>query len=95
MQVVPNTPYRDYQSSISPKGQITLPQDTRKKLGLNPKDVVTIRVFDDGNVAVIPKKASFLESYRTIPALNPLRTWEEVREIAREEHIEEATHSSS
>jgi AbrB family looped-hinge helix DNA binding protein len=90
MQVVPSKSYRDYESSISPKGQITLPQDTRKKLGLNPKDRVTIRMYEDGEVAVLPKKTSFLDSYRSIPALNPARTWEEIREIAQEERAEEA-----
>jgi len=92
MQVVDNTLYRDYESSVSPKGQITLPHDMRQRWGMKPKDTVTIRVFEDGHVAVLPKDASFLESYRAIPALHPPRTFEEIRAVAWEEHTQEVAH---
>lgn len=41
-------------STISSKGQITLPAQVRKKLGINPNDRVSVEVVDD---AIIIKRA--------------------------------------
>jgi AbrB family looped-hinge helix DNA binding protein len=46
------------QSSVSIKGQITLPLTYRKKYGINPKDLVTIE--DNGEAIIIRKAKNFL-----------------------------------
>jgi AbrB family looped-hinge helix DNA binding protein len=46
------------QSSVSTKGQITLPLTYRKKYGINPKDLVTIE--DNGEAIIIRKAKNFL-----------------------------------
>jgi AbrB family looped-hinge helix DNA binding protein len=75
-------------SSVSPKGQITLPADVRRRLGIKPKDKVSISL--QGEVVVLKKAASELRAgYRSIPALTTRKSLEELTEIAAEEHAEE------
>lgn len=38
---------REFVSSVSPKGQITLPVDLRRELGIMPKSKVTLRLEGD------------------------------------------------
>ena len=75
---------RKYYSSISPKGQITLPMEIRMELGLTAKDRVAIE-FTDGVVTVRPVQG-IERYYQIIPALNPPRDWKEIEEIAHEDH---------
>ena len=49
-----------YSSSVSPKGQITLPIEMRRELGIKPKDRVLIEIVD-GYIQVTPE-TSTLES---------------------------------
>jgi AbrB family looped-hinge helix DNA binding protein len=78
-----------YTSSISPKGQITLPGEIRKRLRLKAKDKVAIRLEDD-RIVVTPTVDSFRAAYRSVPALKKPRTDREMTEIAAEEHAREA-----
>jgi AbrB family looped-hinge helix DNA binding protein len=92
MQVVLNENYTDYDSSVSPKGQITLPLDARKKNDIKPKDKVLVRVFESGQIAVIPQTRSFLDHYKTVPALKKPLSFEEMRRIAYEERAEKVAY---
>ncbi|MCL4543761.1 MAG: AbrB/MazE/SpoVT family DNA-binding domain-containing protein [Chloroflexi bacterium] len=81
---------KEFLSSVSPKGQITLPVEVRRRLGIKPKDQVVIDLEQD-SVRIRPApRQSFLDSYRTIPALPRRLSVEEMTEIAAEEHAEEA-----
>jgi AbrB family looped-hinge helix DNA binding protein len=79
-----------YGSSVSPKGQITLPIEARRRLGIRPKDRVTIEIHNDSITVRPAKKGSFLDSYRSIPALKTPMSVEEMTEIAAEEAALEA-----
>ena len=46
---------RRYSSSVSPKGQITLPIEIRRELDIDPKDRVDIEM-DNGAIRVIPRR---------------------------------------
>jgi AbrB family looped-hinge helix DNA binding protein len=46
---------RRYSSSVSPKGQITLPIDIRRELDIDPRDRVDIELVD-GQIRVIPRR---------------------------------------
>lgn len=77
----------DMTSSMSQKGQVTIPAEVRERLGLKPKDRVRFRV--DGDTVSIEPYRSNLDHWRgTLPPLDPPRSWDEIREIAREEHAE-------
>ena len=43
-------------ATITSKGQITIPKDVRKILGLEPGDKVNFLIDDDGIVSFVPMK---------------------------------------
>ena len=71
-------------SSVSPKGQITLPIEIRKKLGIKPKDKVTFTI-EDGSVRVQPLGSQLTEGFASVPALKQPRSLDDMEEIAHEE----------
>ncbi len=83
-----NQIYREYKSSVSPKGQITLPIDGRNLSGIRPKDTVTIRVYPDGSMEIVPAKRSLADFYRSVPALKIPLTDGQIREMVQEKLAE-------
>ena len=81
---------RSYRSSVSPKGQITLPAEIRRHFGLKAKDKVAIELTGDAVRITPAKDGSILSIYRSIPALNRQLSVEEMTEIAAEEHAQQA-----
>lgn len=75
---------REVLSSVSPKGQVTLPAEIRRVLGIKPKDKVVIRL-EDGKVEITPAASPLEESYQAIPALKPIRSWREIEALVAEE----------
>jgi AbrB family looped-hinge helix DNA binding protein len=79
---------KEFVSSLSPKGQITLPAEVRKRLGLKPRDKVRIVVDDEGTVRLAVPGYRDLASVRgAAGSLAEPRSWEEVEQIAREDHL--------
>ena len=76
-------------SSVSPKGQITIPVEIRRMMGVKPKDKVAFRLEGD-QVKIAPARSPLDESYQAIPALKPGRSWKEIERLAAEEHAQEA-----
>ena len=71
-------------SSVSPKGQVTIPIEIRRRLGISPKDKVRF-IVDDGCVR-IERAVSVLDKYfMAIPPLDPPRTWKELTEQVHDE----------
>ncbi len=78
---------RTMTSSVSPKGQVTIPIEIRKELGLGPKDRVRFRRDEHG--VHIEKAESVLDKYFMIaPPLDPPRTWKEIEAEVRDERAE-------
>lgn len=75
------------ESSVSPKGQITIPVEIRRMLGVKPKDKVRFTV-EDGRVELKPAHSRLDELYMSVPALKEPRTWEEIEEIAHQDRVE-------
>lgn len=71
-------------SSVSPKGQITLPADFRRQLGIGPKDQVAITMAD-GKVEITPALARFRRHYQSVPALTESMDWKEIEAIVADE----------
>lgn len=71
-------------SSVSPKGQVTLPAEIRRALGIKPKDRVAFRL-ENGKVELRPAPPAVQESYQAVPALKPPRSWKETEALVREE----------
>ena len=78
----------DYHSSISPKGQITLPQELRERWGLKAKDRITIRIEDD-LVTLMPVRSAIDATFGAVPPLAAPLSDAEVMAIAAEDHAAE------
>ena len=79
----------DLLSSVSPKGQVTIPVEIRRLLGVKPKDRVAFRVVE-GHVQIHPVGAALDELYQAVRPLPRRRSWKEIEAIAREEAAESA-----
>lgn len=78
---------KEHLSSVSPKGQITIPAEIRRVLGIKPKDKVAFRV-EEGRVEITPARSPLDELYQAVPALTPPRSWEEIKQMVRDEQAE-------
>lgn len=79
---------KEFVSSLSPKGQITIPAEIRKRLGLRPGQQVVIVWEEDGTVRLArpryPDLAALRGAAGSLPRPVP---WPELRRTAREDHL--------
>jgi AbrB family looped-hinge helix DNA binding protein len=73
-------------SSVSPKGQVTIPIELRRMLGLKPKDKVAFSV-ENGHVQ-IARALTLEDLYMSVPALKMPMTDEEMIRSAMDQHID-------
>lgn len=71
-------------SSVSPKGQVTIPAEIRRALGVKPRDKIAFRL-ENGAVLIAPAPSPLEDSYMAVPALRPPRSWKEVEQRVAEE----------
>jgi AbrB family looped-hinge helix DNA binding protein len=91
MLYMPEGAVREFESSLSPKGQITVPIELRRRWGLKPKDRVAIQVADE-IVTLVPIRSPVDETYGVLPPLSQPLSVEEMTAIAADEHAEETAH---
>jgi AbrB family looped-hinge helix DNA binding protein len=77
-----------YTSSVSPKGQITLPAELRRELDIEPKDVVVI-ALEDGKIQIESAKARLRSVYQSVPALDTPIEWSDLTRSVWEEFGEQ------
>jgi bifunctional DNA-binding transcriptional regulator/antitoxin component of YhaV-PrlF toxin-antitoxin module len=80
-------PMRHITTAITQRGQITLPVEVQRLLGVHPRDKVTFEI-DDGAVRLVP--ARFTLESAAASVLPPTRTEDFDRAVAEvmEEHAE-------
>jgi AbrB family looped-hinge helix DNA binding protein len=66
-----------YTSSVSQKGQITLPVELRKELEIEPKDVVVI-ALEDGHLSVQKAESNMLSGFGVVPVPDSSKSWKEI-----------------
>jgi antitoxin PrlF len=74
--------------SVSTKGQVTIPQEIRRQLGIRAGDKVWISV-EDSRVVLRQAEMSLLAGYRSIPALKKPLTDKEMDDLIEEEIVED------
>src|SRR4051794_33602689 len=75
-------------STITSKGQVTIPSAVRRHLGIGTNDKITFVIGDDGEVQLKAPRYSTIASLRgAAGALPRPLSWKEVREIAREDAL--------
>src|SRR5262245_25527364 len=72
-------------SSVSPKGQVTIPADIRRMLGVKPRDLVAFSV-EDGRVQLVAVRSALDAVFRSVPALDRPRSDGEIEALIAEEH---------
>jgi antitoxin PrlF len=77
-----------YTSTITQRGQVTLPAEVRRELGVKPRDRVEFTI-DDGKVTVRPVEFTATTARRSIKPLSPRIDIEEQIRIAKEERAEQ------
>lgn len=77
-------------STVTSKGQITIPAEVRQHLGLEQGDKVLFIIEDQGTVRVEVPPYSTIASLRgAAGSLEKPLSWKEMLEIAREDHVQE------
>lgn len=80
-------------SKVTRKGQVTIPVEIRRYLGVNINDKVAFVVGTQGEVKVSNVRYPDVSSLRgAAGALKKSKTWNEVRRIAREDRIDAGYH---
>jgi antitoxin PrlF len=73
-------------STITSKGQVTIPREVRRHLGLQDGDKLSFVLKDDGSVAVhVPTYPTVASLAGAAGSLPEPKSWKEMREIARED----------
>lgn len=75
-------------STITSKGQVTIPVEVRRHLGVGTSEKITFVIGDAGEVQLKAPRYSTIESLRgAAGALKQPVPWKEMREIAREDAL--------
>ena len=70
---------REFETTISEKGQVTIPQEIRRLLGLHPRDKVRFEV--EGEVVKITRASSkLLQGYGAVIPRNKPEDFQELRD---------------
>lgn len=75
-------------SSVSPKGQITIPLEIRKRFGIKPKDKVAFEVEGD-TVKLAPAVFTLETAFGSVTPINRPENFKELSRQVMEEHAEE------
>jgi len=70
---------REYEGTVTEKGQVTIPQEIRRAIGLNPRDKVRFEL--DGNVVKMSRASSkLLVGYGAVKPRNKPEDFRKIRE---------------
>ena len=76
-------------SVVTRKGQVTVPVEFRKRLGIQEGDSVEF-TLEEGTLRLTPTRSRVDESFQAVPPLSRRLSWKEVEQLAHEEHAQEA-----
>lgn len=82
--------YMEHVRTLTAKGQVTIPADIRRLLGLEPNDPVVFRVVDN-RVHLEAAPMSLEEAFGSVTPLQRPEDFDDVRRTAREERVARAT----
>ncbi len=75
---------------INHRGQVTIPAELRRFLGLKPDGRVTF-VIDAGQVKLVPTRLTLETGYRSVPRLRHSVSDKEMVSIAKAERVKRGT----
>ena len=81
---------KEVPSTVTSKGQVTIPSDVRKHLGIGNKDKIIFVIEPEGKVQVKPLR-SVLNLRGTAGTLPKPLKWKEIKKIVHEDRAETYT----
>ena len=79
--------FPEYISTVTSKGQVTIPVAVRALLGIEPRDKVVFRVVD-GKVEMESLQLTLDEAYGSVTPLRQPEDFESMRRTVREERVD-------
>lgn len=79
---------RDLETTLTQKGQVTIPAEIRHRLGLKPKDRVRFEI-DGEEVKLKPAPSQLLAGFGAVAPRNRPEDWRTIREQTEEALAEE------
>lgn len=75
-------------STVTSKGQVTIPSEVRKYLGIKTNDKLAFVIDSEGVVRIKVSRYPTIASLRgTVGSLNRELSWQQMREIAYEDRL--------
>ena len=85
--------FQEYISTVTSKGQVTVPVEIRRALGLKPQDKIVFRMVG-GKVEVGPLPMTLDEAYGSVRPLATPEDFAAIRATVREERVDKLTAKS-
>ncbi|MBI2596642.1 type II toxin-antitoxin system PrlF family antitoxin [Candidatus Daviesbacteria bacterium] len=86
--ITPNSTSREIVSTVTGKGQVTVPREVRKHLGIDINDKIAFIIEEGGDVKVTQVKYPDIQSLRGVAGtLKQPLTFKEIQNIAREDRL--------
>lgn len=83
---------REFVSTVTSKGQITIPAEIRKKLHLDKGDKLSFVITDAGSIELrVPSYSTIASLAGAAGSLEQPIEWEDMRDLAREECLVDRT----
>ncbi len=83
-------------STITSKGQVTIPAEVRRHLGVTRNDKIYFVLEPEGTVRLrVPRYRDIASLRGAAGSLKKPLPWHEMREIAREDHLKEENQDRS
>jgi antitoxin PrlF len=79
---------KEYIATVTNKGQITIPLEVRKQLGLSPQDKVVFRLVEGNRLEIEPLQMTLEDAYGSVTPLSRPEDFDALQQIAREEREE-------
>jgi antitoxin PrlF len=76
---------REIVTTVTERGQVTIPAEIRRRLGIKPRDKVAFAI-DDTEVRLRPVQFTVESAFGSVPPLRQPEDFEALSRVAREEH---------
>ena len=73
-------------TTMTQRGQVTIPAEVRRLLNLKPKDKVAFEI-EEREVRLAPVKFTLESAYGSVEPLHRPEDFEEITRVAKEEHV--------
>ena len=78
---------REITTPVTQRGQVTIPPEVRRLLGIKPRDKVSVAI-EDGQVRLVPARFTLQSAYGSVKPLSKPEDFKAISRDSIEEHIE-------